>query len=283
MRLLIASLALAVLFVSVPVVPVVRAQDSGNVGALNERLDRVERDLNALERQVYGGGTPAATAGTSAPAASGPAMLQTEDRLSSLETRVRDLDGQIQVINHAISQLNDRITQLSSDVDMRLTALEHGRVAGGSAAPAPAGAAPAPANAAPPAGATAAITPAEQYQNAFALLRRADYPGAEQALRAFIAQHPKDPLAGNAQYWLGETYYVRRNWKDAAIAFAEGYQKYPRNSKAPDDLLKLAMSLGKMGQKADACTALQHLEHDFSQMPANVRGPAAAEKQRLGC
>jgi len=114
-------------------------------------------------------------------------------------------------------------------------------------------------------------------------LRRADYPGAEQALRAFVTQHPKDPLAGNAQYWLGETFYVRKNWKDAAIAFAEGYQKYPKSSKAPDDLLKLAMSLGNMGQKANACTALGRLDHDFPQMPANVRGPATAEKRHLGC
>ena len=118
---------------------------------------------------------------------------------------------------------------------------------------------------------------------AFALLRRADYVGAEQALQTFIAENPKDPLAGNAQYWLGETYYVRKNWKDAAIAFAEGYQKYPKSGKAPDDLLKLAMSLGNMGQKANACTALRRLERDFPQLPANVRGPATAEKQHLGC
>jgi tol-pal system protein YbgF len=286
MRLLIILLSVTMLLGSIPAV---RAQDSGDIGALNDRLNRIERDLNALERQVYGGGGVPAAAGTAAPAASGPAALQTEDRLSDLETKIRDLDGQIQVINHSIGQLNDRINALASDVDMRLTALEHGRVAGENPPPAQPGPTPAQpdavsaqTNGAPATGATA-TTPAEQYQNAFALLRRADYPGAEQALRAFIAQHPKDPLAGNAQYWLGETYYVRRNWKDAAIAFAEGYQKYPRNSKAPDDLLKLAMSLGNMGQKADACTALRHLDHDFPRMPANVRGPAASEKQHLGC
>lgn len=281
MRLLIILLCFAALFGAIPAV---RAQNSGDIGALNERLNRVERDLNALERQVYGGGAPPAVAGNSTPAASGPAALQTEVRLSDLEAKVRDLDGQIQIINHSISQLNDRIDKLSSDIDMRLTALEHGQVAGEGPALAQPSVAPAQAGAARAAGAgSTATTPAQQYQGAFALLRRADYPAAEQALRAFIAQHPKDPLAGNAQYWLGETYYVRRNWKDAAIAFAEGYQKYPKNSKAPDDLLKLAMSLGNMGQKADACTALRHLERDFPQMPANVRGPAAAEKKHLGC
>jgi tol-pal system protein YbgF len=264
----------------------VRAQNAGDTGALNDRLDRLERDLNALERQVYrGGGTPPATAAGGAPEAPGPAALQAEDRVDRLEDQMRDLDGKIEVINNSISQLNDRLNKLSSDVDMRLTALEHGGGAGASGSPASAlaRAEPAHASAAPAVGAAAAATPAQQYQNAFDLLRRADYSGAEQALRNFVAQHPKDSLAGNAQYWLGETYYVRRNWKDAAIAFAEGYQKYPRSGKAPDDLLKLAMSLGNMGQKANACTALRRLEHDFPQMPANVRGPATGEKQHLGC
>jgi len=283
MRLLLILFSCAVLLGSAAAA---RAQSAGDTGALNDRLDRLERDLNALQRQVYrGGGTPPATAAGGAPEAPGPAALQTEDRMDRLEDQMRDLDGKFEVINNSISQLNDRLNKLSSDVDMRLTALEHGGAAGASTPPAsaPTGAEPAQASAAPAGGAAAAATPAQQYQNAFALLRRADYPGAEQALRNFVVQHPKDPLAGNAQYWLGETYYVRRNWKDAAIAFAEGYQKYPKSGKAPDDLLKLAMSLGNMGQKANACTALRRLERDFPQMPANVRGPATGEKQHLGC
>src|SRR5262249_54094221 len=85
------------------------------------------------------------------------------------------------------------------------------------------------------------------------------YTCAEAALRAFVAQHPNDPLAGNAQYWLGETYYVRKDYRQAAVAFAEGYQKYPTNSKAPDNLLKLGLALAQIGEKADACEALSQL------------------------
>ncbi|MGH6969756.1 MAG: tol-pal system protein YbgF, partial [Stellaceae bacterium] len=213
----------------------------------------------------------------------GPEALQTENRLEQLESQMRDLNGKVEVINNAISQMNERFDKLSSDVDMRLSALEHDSAAGANGSP-PSGAGQSQAMAPPSGGAAVpATTPSQQYQSAFALLRRADYPGAEQALRAFVAQHPRDPLAGNAQYWLGETYYVRKNWKDAAIAFAEGYQKYPKSSKAPDDLFKLAMSLGNMGQKSNACTALMRLDRDFPQMPDNVRGPAAVEKRHLGC
>jgi len=278
MRFRIIVLALVALLGSIPAAP---AQNAGDTAALSDRLDRMQRDLNALQRQVYQGNPPPTAASGQAPEASGPAALQDEDRMTRLEDQMRDLNGKVETLNNAISQLGTRLDKLSSDVDMRLTALEHGAApAGANAPPAASGGAPAAATASANAPTTTAN---EQYEAAFALLRRADYPGAEQALRAFVTQHPKDPLAGNAQYWLGETFYVRKNWKDAAIAFAEGYQKYPKSSKAPDDLLKLAESLGNMGQKTNACTALSRLDHDFPQMPANVRGPATAEKHHLGC
>ncbi len=126
-------------------------------------------------------------------------------------------------------------------------------------------------------------TPQDQYNYAFGLLQRADYPNAETALRAFVKQFPKDPLAGNAQYWLGETYYVRKDWNDAAIAFAEGYQKYPKSSKAMDDLLKLGMSLAQLGQKPNACAAYARLDHDFPTAPAPIKERAADEKKKAGC
>jgi tol-pal system protein YbgF len=73
-------------------------------------------------------------------------------------------------------------------------------------------------------------------------LKQADYPAAEVALKAFVEQHPNDPMAGNAQYWLGETFYTRGRYAEAATAFAEGYKRWPKSSKAADELLKLGMS-----------------------------------------
>src|SRR5206468_11919661 len=89
----------------------------------------------------------------------------------------------------------------------------------------------------------------DQYNFAFGLLKQFDYSAAEEALKNFIRRYPDDPLTGSAQYWLGETYYARSNYAEAATAFAEGYKRYPKGSKAADNLLKLGMSLARANQK----------------------------------
>jgi tol-pal system protein YbgF len=126
-------------------------------------------------------------------------------------------------------------------------------------------------------------SPQEQYEYATGLLQRGAYAEAGLAFKAFVAQHPKDPLAGNAQYWLGETYYAQSDYKGAAIAFAEGYQKYPKSAKAPDNLLKLGMSLGQTGRKNDACTAFKQLNAQFPNASAAIKDRAARAQQRYGC
>jgi tol-pal system protein YbgF len=123
----------------------------------------------------------------------------------------------------------------------------------------------------------------EQYNHAFGLLKQADYPAAETALRAFVEQHPNDQMAGNAQYWLGDTYFARGRYPDAARAFAEVYKRYPKSVKAPEALLKLGMSLGQSNQKQNACVALAQLDQAFPHAASNVKQQAAAEKKRLSC
>jgi tol-pal system protein YbgF len=126
-------------------------------------------------------------------------------------------------------------------------------------------------------------TPREQYEYATNLIQRGQYDQAEVALKSFIQQHPKDSLTGNAQYWLGETYYVRNDFKNAAVVFAEGYQKYPDSAKAPDNLLKLAMALGQQGQKENACVALRQLEKRYPDASANVKDRATRAKKNYSC
>lgn len=126
-------------------------------------------------------------------------------------------------------------------------------------------------------------TPQEQYDYATGLVQRGAYAEAELALKAFVSEHPKDPLAGNAQYWLGETYYVRSDFKNASVAFAEGYQKYPKSQKSSDNLLKLGMSLGQIGRNNDACTAFRQLDKQFPDASQAIKDRAARAKQRYKC
>jgi tol-pal system protein YbgF len=126
-------------------------------------------------------------------------------------------------------------------------------------------------------------TPKVQYDFAFDLLRRNDFARAEVAFRDFLKRHPKDPLSGNAQYWLGETHYVRGDYQQAAVEFMAGYQNYPRTNKGPDNLLKLAMSMSNLGQNQGACTALNRLVKDYPKAPEEVSKPAAAERAKLKC
>jgi tol-pal system protein YbgF len=126
-------------------------------------------------------------------------------------------------------------------------------------------------------------TPESQYAYAFNLVRQNDFPGAESAFKQFLDQNPKDPLAGNAQYWLGETYFARNQFQQAAAIFAQGYVKYPKSEKTPNVLLSLGISLGNLGKKQQACLSFAKLEHQFPNMHQNIKDMTRTQKKRLGC
>jgi tol-pal system protein YbgF len=121
------------------------------------------------------------------------------------------------------------------------------------------------------------------YDAAYGRLQRNDWAGAEQAFAAFLRDHADHPLASNAQYWLGETYYARGNYPQAATAFARGYQQFPEGAKATDSLLKLGMSLAEMGQTGDACLTFQRLLQDFPNATAAVQRRVASLQSQYGC
>ena len=126
-------------------------------------------------------------------------------------------------------------------------------------------------------------TPEDQYRFAFGLLRQARYDDAEVALRAFLKAHGSDPLAGNARYWLGETYYVRGDYQQAAVVFYEGYNSAPKAPKAADTLLKLGMSLASIDKKKEACATFGKLAKEFPDAAANIAKLVTRERQRNGC
>ena len=125
--------------------------------------------------------------------------------------------------------------------------------------------------------------PKQLYETAYGYLMQRDYGAAQAAFEDFLSRHPNDSLAGNAQYWLGEAYFVRGQYKAAASAFLKGYQNYSGNARAPDSLLKLAMSLDRLGQKDAACSSYAELSTKFPNAPQNVKMRAKSERQRVGC
>lgn len=122
-----------------------------------------------------------------------------------------------------------------------------------------------------------------EYQTAYGYLLQQDYGAAQAAFSAFLKRYPRAALAGNAQYWLGETHYVRGAYKKAAVAFLKGYENYGNGNKGADSLLKLAMSLGKLRQTAAACSSLRELGTRYRSAPQAIKTRAAAEKRRLRC
>ena len=156
-----------------------------------------------------------------------------------------------------------------------------------SAAPAPAGVNTATSQpASVPSTQTAALpqgTPRAQYMHAFGLLRQGNYDMAASSLRQFLEAHGDDKLASNARYWLGETYYVRGSFVEAAETFLEGYQADPQGPKAPDALLKLGMSLSSLDKKNEACAAFQKLRQDYPDASAGLKSTLQREWQKNGC
>jgi len=341
-----AMLAAAILLGGVPAV----AQDRSTL----ERLDRLERDLSMMQRQVYRGAPGPMMSGDPGAAANA------EIRMDRIENQMRELTGRVEELMNAVDRVRQRVEQVSGDVDTRFSQGPGGAGPLASAGPPARGGPPGPGSRstvrelAPPgprdlgsgsrdpgpgprdlapeprdlggppptasgvprgfpvpppssggtltppgaplggpdfAGAAAAAPGAnlpsgsttDQYNHAFGLLKQADYPAAEAALRAFIEQHPNDPMAGNAQYWLGESYYARSKFMEAAATFAEGYKRYPKSAKAPDGILKLGMSLGRANQKQNACVALGQLDQAFPHAANTIKVRAAEERKRLGC
>jgi tol-pal system protein YbgF len=126
-------------------------------------------------------------------------------------------------------------------------------------------------------------SPKEIYDAAYRQLMAREFDSAESAFRLFVSSFPRDPLAGEAQYWLGETHYVRGQHKQAADAFLSAYRGYGESRKAPDSLLKLALSLQQLEQKDAACSALSAFGEKYPQAAAHLKERAAAERRRAGC
>ena len=114
------------------------------------------------------------------------------------------------------------------------------------------------------------VSPKEQYQFARNFLKVGDYANAEKAFREFVITNPDNELSGNAQYWYAETYRIRQMYTDAATAYLEGYQKYPKSKIAPENLLKLGVSLVQMGEKDQGCLMIAGVKKQYPDATQSV-------------
>ena len=126
-------------------------------------------------------------------------------------------------------------------------------------------------------------SPLEQYEFATSFLKVGDYNMAERAFREFVDTNPDNDLSGNAQYWYAETFRIRQLYTDAASAYLEGYQKYPKSEKAPINLLKLGVSLVQIGEKDQGCLMIAGVKKQYPNATQSVLQKAQYEEKKFEC
>jgi tol-pal system protein YbgF len=290
--------------------------------ALRQRIEQLEEQLvdmqvviGTLESLARGATAPAPAAGRQVPGPAAAIGAADAGRLDAIETQIRALAAQLEHVQEQVRALaagGGSQPQAATDPpgaaprpgrpQIDASPPQPERTGFGSVtvspdarkdeidrilnAPPPSGAPPAPHVAAAPqpgAPAESDASPKQLYETAYGYLLQRDYGAAESAFDEFLRRHPNDPLAGNAQYWLGESLYVRGQYRAAAGAFLKGYQTYSKSAKAPENLLKLAMSLQRLGQKDAACSSYSELATKFPSAPTHVKNTAQTERQRAGC
>ena len=263
--------------------------------ALAERMQRLERDLNFLQKQVYRGDT-GAEAITATPSKSPVGYAE-------LQEQVRHLRGEFERVQYEQRRISDEQKKLTADMDFRLRALEEQQRSMNSALTALAATAPTPPEAeATPADETAEPAAAEEkteskpavtgkdfpnsnehYNHAFKLLNAKNYSAAATSFDEFVRTYPSDPLASNAYYWLGESYYVRSDFTRAIEAFRKGWEINPDGQKAPDNLYKLALSLANVKRTKEACVVLAQVISKYGDAAPRIREKAISERTTLQC
>lgn len=287
----------------------VSADLSTRLQSFEDRLYRLERDVEGLVRLGGGQRGPGGSSSLDVDAASTLSL-----RLSALESEIASMTGLIEEMRHQLMMEQETSRKAREDVEFRLRAIE-GRLSGGAgiAPPPTAGGGEAPRDggqtqvppddlfASPmPDGEAGAGTdvigqtgsqpvtippmePKELYQRSMQQLAQRDYVNAEASLTTFIERHGDHPLTPNAQYWLGESHYARNDYKQAAAAFLAGVRNYPNSNKAPDSMLKLAMSLNQLGLTAQACGTLKELQTRHIKLSAKIAARVAREEQAMSC
>jgi TolA-binding protein len=291
----------------------VAAQDA----ALGKRVERLEKEMRAVQRSVFPGGSPTFFEGEIAPdntpgerARTNAPVIDLTARVDALESQLQTLTGQTEQNAFQLRELEKQFNAYKAEMDRRLA--DPAAVA----TPASTGAAPAirPPAATPTASATPAKPPVakpattatsnaarlaevkkveipatgnetkDAYDYGYRLWEAKLYPEAQAQLKQVVTKWPNSSHASFAQNLLGRAYLDEGKPSLAAVAFYNNYKDRPSGPRAPHSLMYMGVALDKLGRKADACKAFRELEEVYGdKAPQDVRTDAAAAKTKAGC
>jgi tol-pal system protein YbgF len=285
--------------------------------AISDQIQVITKDLKTLEKAVYQKSDIASSANLKSIKSDGlneDIMTKHLLKLNEIENQFRELTNKFEEVNFKLDKLSTRVTKIQSDAQLRFSDLENGTsnlkkkeitMLPGSNKPQDFGVAPGYETSNLPKrqsinsieSAKTVITeepekkesflpkkPAEeQYEFAVSFMKIGDYETAEFALKEFIEKNKDHDLAGSAQYWYGETFRIRQLYSDAATAYLDGYQNYPKSKKAPDNLLKLGITMVQLGEKDQGCKMISGLKKEYPKASKSVLQKAQYEQKKFKC
>ena len=286
--------------------------------SISDQIQVITKDLKTLEKAVYQKSDVTSSSVLTSIKSDGlneDIMTKHLLKLNEIENQFRELTNKFEEVNFKLDKLSTRVTKIQSDNQLRFSDLENEIPSSpktkkkvslpGSSKPQDFGAAPAYETSNLPKeqsinsveSAQTVITqapeeresllpnksPEEQYEFAVSFMKVGDYETAEFALKEFIDKNKDHDLAGSAQYWYGETFRIRQLFSDAATAYLDGYQNYPKSKKAADNLLKLGITMVELGEKDQGCKMISGLKKEYPKASKSVLQKAQYEQKKFKC
>ena len=292
-------------------------EEDVSLKAISDQIQVITNDIKTLEKAVYQKSDIVSLRSSSSTSSDGlneDIMTKHLLKLNEVEDQFRELTNKFEEVNFKLDKLSTRVTKIQSDTQLRFSDLETGGITTkteklktlpGSTKPQDFGAAPAyqtsnlpkeqSINSVERAKTVIAEEPEpresllpdkpanEQYDFAVSFMKIGDYETAEFALKEFIDKNKDHDLAGSAQYWYGETFRIRQLYSDAATAYLDGYQNYPKSNKAPDNLLKLGITMVQLGEKDQGCKMISGIEKEYPKANKSVLQKAQYEQKKFKC
>ena len=287
-----------------------------------ETLELIQKDIKTLEKAVYSGSIVKNSNTFNSDGNSEDVLTRHLLKLSEIENQFQQLTNRFEEINFKLDKLSNRLSKVQADNQIRFQDVENSLTSGsdlkkitknnkssellpGSSEPQDLGAISykdtltnETTQQTQSVETTSSVVTetfqteekilpnensSKQYEFATSFLKVGDYSTAERAFREFVLTNPDHELAGNAQYWYAETFRIRQLYTDAASAYLEGYQKYPKGEKAPINLLKLGVSMVQIGEKDQGCKMINGVEKQYPKANQSVIQKAKYESQKFEC